>query len=152
MVNLGGAKGVWRCVQFACNVIYNRRKKMSKVKSPQEKKRLSLTRDRRNTYGENAKSSRKNIHRSKQLSHKAQRRIASIMLSGVKGEVDEANATQAEISARQKLLEYQRAAFKKKPDTPLGEVIAWQLKHRAGPVGAKQKRKRRKLEPKKLSP
>ena len=34
-----------------------------KRKSPQEKKALSYAKDRRNTYGENDKSSRKNIPR-----------------------------------------------------------------------------------------
>ena len=33
--------------------------------SPQEKKRLSYAKDRRNDYGENDKSSRKNIRRNK---------------------------------------------------------------------------------------
>ena len=40
---------------------------MNTVKNPEEKKRLSLARDRRNRYGENSKSSRKNIQRRKQL-------------------------------------------------------------------------------------
>lgn len=39
----------------------------TKARSPQDKKRLSYERDRRNTYGENSKSSRKNIPRSKAL-------------------------------------------------------------------------------------
>ncbi|MET3912937.1 hypothetical protein ABID59_007311 [Bradyrhizobium sp. S3.3.6] len=47
---------------------------MSKVKTPREKKQLSYANDRRNTYGENQKSSRKNIPRSKQLSHQDERR------------------------------------------------------------------------------
>jgi hypothetical protein len=96
---------------------------MSKVKSPREKKRLSLSRDRRNVYGENAKSSRKNIRRSKQLSHRAQRRIATATLGLVKGEVDEAIVTQVELVTRQKLLQSQRKAFRKRPDTPLGAVL-----------------------------
>lgn len=45
-------------------------------KSPQEKKRLSLKKDRRNTYGENDKASRKNIPRSKAKSHRAVRHTA----------------------------------------------------------------------------
>jgi hypothetical protein len=42
---------------------------MSTVKHPKEKKELSLERDRRNTYGENSKSSRKGIRRGKQRRH-----------------------------------------------------------------------------------
>jgi hypothetical protein len=36
-------------------------KRMSTIKNPEEKKRLSLERDRRNQYGENDKASRKAI-------------------------------------------------------------------------------------------
>jgi hypothetical protein len=39
---------------------------MSKTKIPEEKKRLSLEKDRRNTFRENSKSSRKNIAKGKQ--------------------------------------------------------------------------------------
>ena len=46
---------------------------MSKVKTPQQKKRLSYEHDRRNSYGENQKSSRKNIPKSKQRSHQEER-------------------------------------------------------------------------------
>ncbi len=44
-----------------------------KRRSPQEKKRLSYSRDRRNYYGENDKSSRKNIARHKRRRHRAER-------------------------------------------------------------------------------
>ena len=54
---------------------------MSRIKSPQDKKNASLERDRRNTYGENAKSSRKNIPQSKQLSHQAERRATKALWS-----------------------------------------------------------------------
>jgi hypothetical protein len=40
---------------------------VKKRSSPQEKKRLSYSRDRRNWYGENDKSSRKNIARRKRV-------------------------------------------------------------------------------------
>jgi hypothetical protein len=45
---------------------------MSKTKIPEEKKRLSLEKDRRNTFRENSKSSRKNI--AKANSHPATQR------------------------------------------------------------------------------
>ena len=40
-------------------------------KSPQEKKALSYAKDRRNNYGENDKSSRRNIRRNKQTPERA---------------------------------------------------------------------------------
>jgi hypothetical protein len=47
---------------------------MSTIKNPEEKKQLSLERDRRNRYGENSKSSRKSIQRGKQRRHMDERR------------------------------------------------------------------------------
>jgi hypothetical protein len=58
---------------------------VSKVKTPQQKKRLSYQHDRRNTYGENQKSSRKNIPRSKQLSHQDERRSVRQALIAAQG-------------------------------------------------------------------
>ena len=58
---------------------------MSKVKNPRAKKRLSLERDRRNTYGENAKSSRKNIQRGKQRTQMKERRGVTQVLAAVTG-------------------------------------------------------------------
>lgn len=53
---------------------------MSKIKNPGEKKRLSFKRDRRNTFGENSKSSRKNIAKGKQRRHMDERRgVAQIL-------------------------------------------------------------------------
>ncbi len=64
---------------------------MSKVKTPKEKKRLSYEHDRRNTYGENQKSSRKNIPRSKQRSQQDERRSVRQTLVVAQGDVvDEA--------------------------------------------------------------
>jgi HTH-type transcriptional regulator/antitoxin HigA len=68
--------------------------------APPEKKRLSLTRDRRNTYGENAKSSRKNIPLSKQLSQRAMRRPANVPLQALRGNVDDDAAVTAELESR----------------------------------------------------
>jgi len=58
-------------------------------KSPQEKKRLSLRKDRRNTYGENSKASRKAIPRHKKAQRRAARRIEKQVLSaGSHPEID----------------------------------------------------------------
>lgn len=58
---------------------------MSKVKTPQQKKQLSYEHDRRNTHGENQKSSRKNIPRSKQRSHQDERRSVRQTLIAAQG-------------------------------------------------------------------
>lgn len=95
---------------------------MSKVKNPQEKKRLSLSKDRRNCYGENDKSSRKNIKRNKILEKKgirAERRRLG-MLSGNISE-DEIISTESEVLSGEK---YKKVSgFKKCPDQPLSEHI-----------------------------
>ena len=46
-------------------------RQINRPKSSRDKKELSLQRDRRNTYGENAKASRKSIPKAKQRSHQA---------------------------------------------------------------------------------
>jgi hypothetical protein len=96
---------------------------MSTVKPPNEKKKLSLARDRRNTYGENAKASRKNIPKGKQTGHQTERRAASAPLAKVKGVVSEEIAENAEFASRQAAIEKHRKGFKKSPDQPLGLVL-----------------------------
>lgn len=89
-------------------------------KTPQEKKRLSLEKDRRNTYGENDKSSRKNIPRSKARSHRAVRRVGKSAIERV-GRLDEAAADAVHSTLATPRL--QKGKWKKTPDTPLGKVI-----------------------------
>ena len=55
---------------------------MEKVKTPQDKKALSLKRDRRNVYGESTKGTRIGIPRSKQQSKQAERRAAQEPVPG----------------------------------------------------------------------
>ncbi|WP_339028384.1 hypothetical protein WHZ78_06355 [Bradyrhizobium symbiodeficiens] len=103
---------------------------MSKVKIPQDKKRLSYDHDRRNTYGENQKSSRKNIPRSKRLSHQEERRAVRQALIPAQGDVrvevaDEAHSQVLRTGRIKKL-----SAFRKSPDRPLGEVVAGRLRRR----------------------
>ncbi|HEY0233132.1 MAG TPA: hypothetical protein VGC55_17930 [Dokdonella sp.] len=95
---------------------------MSRIKTPSEKKSLSLTLDRRNSYRENDKASRKGIPLSKARSHRNERRsveheLAAVSsLSGEGIEVIEANVRS---TARLKKV----SAFRKWPDKPLGDVI-----------------------------
>jgi hypothetical protein len=111
-----------------------RRKSVSKVKTPQDKKRQSYELDRRNTYGENEKSSRKNIPRSKQLSHQDERRsVRQVLVSaqgGVTCEVADEAQSQALIKGRMKKLK----GFRKSPDSPLGEVVKRRLRKRAADI------------------
>jgi hypothetical protein len=104
---------------------------MSKVKSPREKKRISLLRERRNVYGECPSSSRKNIRRGKQRSHMEMRRAANEELRSLKGVTDELDAEETEARAKDRMLALGRSSFKKVPDAPLGEVIKRKRRIRA---------------------
>ncbi|MGW4110246.1 hypothetical protein ACWEFJ_05165 [Actinosynnema sp. NPDC004786] len=95
-------------------------------RSPQEKKRLSYAKDRRNTYGENDKGSRRGIPLNRRLDLRADRRRAEQALRGALGPADEAAADRAEQAARDR----RPARFRKTPDTPLGEVVARRLRRR----------------------
>ena len=101
---------------------------MSTVKDPEEKKRLSLERDRRNRYGENSKSSRKSIRRRKQRRHMDERRTVGEVLGRLKGSVQDDLAIEAELLAKTRVIDSQRRGFKKQPDTPLGVVLAKKAK------------------------
>jgi hypothetical protein len=97
---------------------------MSTVKNPEQKKQLSLKLDRRNTYGENSKASRAGIRRGKQRRHMNERRTVSAVFAQLKGPVQDDEATDAELLAKTNITGSQRRGFKKKPDEPLGVVLA----------------------------
>ncbi|WP_298376541.1 hypothetical protein [uncultured Bradyrhizobium sp.] len=104
---------------------------MSKVKTPQEKKRQSYQHDRRNVYGENQKSSRKNIPRSKQLSHQEERRSVRQVLIAAQGSVADQVADEAQSQALSKGRTKKLKAFRKSPDRPLREVVKRRLRRRS---------------------
>jgi hypothetical protein len=79
---------------------------------PRKKKEESLKRDRRNTYGENDKSSRKSIRWRKKWVNKTYRRRVNQTLATSSDEVMEDNVSGV-----------QRPYWKKVPDKPLGEVL-----------------------------
>ena len=112
-------------------------------RTPQEKKRLSLKKDRRNTYGENDKSSRKNIPLSKALSHRKVRHKAKDDLHKL-ATADEAKAETVESTLATARL--QKGWWRKWPDTPLGEVVMRKLTRRKSSVGAKAKRRAGRLQ------
>ncbi len=96
---------------------------MSTVKHPDEKKLLSLKHDRRNVYGENDKSSRKNIPLSKRRSNKSARAsVAQVLFrqSGPTNDID-LDGTQDVVAAKEILS--RRKRFKNRPDAPLFTVL-----------------------------
>ena len=97
---------------------------VSKIKSPKEKKKLSLARDRRNTYGENPEASRKGIRRGKQRSQMEERRAVGHVLRHLKEKPDEDGAIEADVLSRTLTLQ------KKRKDEPLGTVIKRKLARR----------------------
>ena len=90
-------------------------------RSPQEKKALSLKKDRRNTFGENQKASRKAIPKRKALESRRNRHKNNQALSLVE-QFDEAVLDLVESSARQDI--YRTGGWTKAPDEPLEKVIA----------------------------
>ena len=86
--------------------------------TPQEKKRLSYENDRRNTYGENDKASRKAIPLRKKLAIKSIRRADKVAL------------LDAEAASEIVPLSRPKPDWKKGADTPLGEVVSKQLAER----------------------
>lgn len=96
-----------------------------KRKTPQEKKRESYLRDRRNTYGENDKSSRRNIPLSKRMRSRAERRLARTAFpAGAGVDVDRADDVESRVKHKR------RRAWKKCPDQPLVEALERTLRYR----------------------
>lgn len=99
-------------------------------RSPQEKKALSYSKDRRNTYGENDKASRKSVPQRKADVNRVYRRKINQILT-VAGNAALEGSEAAEGSVRS----LKRNDWKKSPDTPLGEVVQRKLERRANRVG-----------------
>jgi hypothetical protein len=99
--------------------------KTRQTRSPPRDKQLSLERDGRNSYGENSKSSRKNIPLFKAQSNRRGRHGAEIAVN-VLIDDDAVEAERRLLLADQKAL---KPAKRKSPDLPLGEVLA--RKHRS---------------------
>lgn len=100
---------------------------MKRQKTPQEKKAESYAFDRRDTYGENNKSSRKNVPRGKTRVNRNYRHTIrqKLVLSGT--ELSEQLADTIDVEARN----IHRGRFQKWPGTPLGEVVQAKLERRA---------------------
>ncbi|MGW8604468.1 hypothetical protein ACWGLB_36650 [Streptomyces sp. NPDC055893] len=97
-----------------------------KRKTPQEKKRLSYVKDHRNNYGENDKSSRKNIRRNKRFPNSANRRHAQTALAALLGSPDDVRADAVE----ERMNGRRPKRWQKFPDAPLGAIVDGALRHR----------------------
>ena len=95
-------------------------------KTPQEKKRQSYLKDRRNTYAENSKSSRSAIRLHKRHVNQANRRAVHQAMSRAATGYDPEIAEQAE----SRLAGKRHKRWAKIPDTPLGEVVKKKLQRR----------------------
>lgn len=104
---------------------------MSTSKSPQEKKTLSLAKDRRNMYGESPHSSRKNIKRGKQNQHQEERRTANQALAVISADSSEEQMVAHEVVAETRARLQRLGGFKKVADRPLGDFIEDQQDRRA---------------------
>ena len=94
--------------------------------TPEEKKRLSYERDRRNCYGEAPHAARKSIPLRKALRNRANRHYQNRQLQYTGPAPDQDFAEELES------LLYRRALqdWKKSPDAPLGEVVREKLTRR----------------------
>lgn len=113
-------------------------------RSPQEKKALSYARDRRNDYGENDKSSRKNIRRNKRIPNRADRHRERRTLASATGPVSPEAAEHAEVELRVKKSMWITKRWRKWRDAPLGEIVTRKLGHRvekgmANPVSTERR-------------
>ena len=99
---------------------------MKKGKSPQRKKAESYQNDRRNGYGENSKSSRKNIRRRKRKPNRSNRRAAAVVLSASLDPADETAVERAEVKLEGK----KQKRWTKQPDIPLGQNVVKKLERR----------------------
>ncbi|NYI58731.1 hypothetical protein [Cellulomonas soli] len=88
--------------------------------TPQEKKQLSLQKDRRNSYGENDKASRKAIPAAKARVNRANRRADTVALTESLGAPDEDVAAASEDAVEGR----RRKVWRKWPDEPLGKMLA----------------------------
>ncbi|MEV4513229.1 hypothetical protein AB0K00_30170 [Dactylosporangium sp. NPDC049525] len=101
-------------------------------RDPAEKKMLSYTRDRRNDYGENDKSSRKNIRRNKRTPNRSDRHRERQVLAAATGPVVAVEvAERAELRLLAKKSMWMTKRWRKWRDAPLAETVEYKLRRRA---------------------
>lgn len=97
--------------------------------TPQQKKRLSYARDRRNTYGENNKAARRLIPLAKALDIRAERRTQDQRLA--RALQSQAQAPEQLDAIENEVRATQTRTWRKVPDSPLGEVLAQKARWRS---------------------
>ncbi|GAA2117829.1 hypothetical protein [Actinomadura alba] len=97
-------------------------------KTPQEKKRLSYTKDRRPNYGNSDKAARTSVPARKRQVNRANRHRAQQDLLAATGRPDAETAYAAE----ERLASRRPKTWKKWPDLPLGIWVEGVLERRAG--------------------
>jgi hypothetical protein len=102
-------------------------------RTPQEKKKLSLQKDRRNTYGEPPHGARKSIPLHKRLRNRANRHQQDLKLHVAPKQLDEGEADEIESSTRSKAPK----RWRKVPDAPLGRIVAAKHERRLSSHGRK---------------
>jgi hypothetical protein len=114
-----------------------------RVRTPEEKKRLSYERDGRNTYGQNDKASRKAIPAFKASTNRTLRHAVkqSLPLSALDRSGERADAKIADETFKGR-----HPIKQKSPDEPLGRVIALKHQKRDQRVGARKVRQRIRAE------
>lgn len=110
-------------------------------RTPQAKKALSYAKDRRNVYGENDKSSRRNITLRKARQRRSFRKNANQLLQGVIGAFDE---KEFEIVENKLRILKRKDWWGKIPDVSLGEFVQRKLERRKNDAG-KGKTARKKI-------
>jgi len=105
-----------------------------RARTPQQKKRNSLRKDRRNVYGESPHGARKAIAKNKRIRIRVERHAATVAVSAREDEsaLDLAN-TRAQLKRKK--------AWKKQPDAPLAEVIESNIDRRRRLLANPRKRK-----------
>ncbi len=100
-------------------------------RSPPEKKALSYARDRRNAYGENDKSSRKNIRRNKRIPNRSDRHREHQVLGIATGiRVIPEVVEHAEMKLLAKKSMWMTRRWRKRPDFPLADIVEYRLRQR----------------------
>ncbi len=111
----------------------------SRALTPQEKKALSLTKDRRNTYSERGANSRFAIAQHKAKDLRRVRRLEEAPLRLVSGAPSQEELDQAQLQ----VVSHRPRSWRKPADSPLSEVIERKQARRAAIVKAGGRRKAR---------
>lgn len=96
--------------------------------SPQQKKKYSYAKDRRNAYGERGANSRHAIRENKLHVERSRRHAENLVLHGAFGIPDEELLTIIENRVRSRPSSKKR--FHKMPDAPLAQVVEYKLARR----------------------